>query len=182
MTEPPLHIRRGAPADAAALSRFAARTFAETFGPDNDADDLRAHLESSYDPALQHAELSDPQVTTLLACMQEHDGERLVAYAQLRRGSPPPPCVTRPDPVELRRFYVDREWHGRGIAQALMAAVQAAAREMGGRTLWLGVWERNPRAIAFYSRAGFVDVGSTGFMLGSDRQTDRVMVAAIEEE
>jgi ribosomal protein S18 acetylase RimI-like enzyme len=58
-----------------------------------------------------------------------------------------------------------------------MAAAQEAGRELGGRTLWLAVWERNPRAIAFYEKFGFRDVGRQDFRLGSDLQTDRVMVA-----
>jgi ribosomal protein S18 acetylase RimI-like enzyme len=60
-----------------------------------------------------------------------------------------------------------------------MQAARDAARELGGRHLWLGVWERNPRAIAFYRRAGFTDVGSTFYMVGPDRQTDRVFVAEV---
>jgi ribosomal protein S18 acetylase RimI-like enzyme len=77
--------------------------------------------------------------------------------------------------VELRRFYVDRSYQGRGVAQVLMRAAEDAARQLGGRTFWLGVWERNLRAIAFYAKCGFVDTGTQVFVLGSDVQTDRVM-------
>ena len=64
----------------------------------------------------------------------------------------------------------------------LMQAVRDAAREFEGRHLWLGVWEHNPRAQAFYRKQGFVDVGSTTFHVGTDRQTDRVLVAPIAPE
>ncbi len=87
--------------------------------------------------------------------------------------------MTGPAPVELARFYVDRPWHGRGLAQRLMAAVVDAAIQLGGQTLWLGVWEQNPRAIAFYAKSGFLDAGSTDFFVGPDRQTDRVLVTAV---
>jgi ribosomal protein S18 acetylase RimI-like enzyme len=60
-----------------------------------------------------------------------------------------------------------------------MDAVLSEAQARQARTLWLGVWERNPRAIAFYRKRGFQDVGSHEFLLGQDRQTDRVMVLAI---
>lgn len=56
-----------------------------------------------------------------------------------------------------------------------MAAAIAAARSRGATALWLGVWERNPRARAFYGKSGFTDVGSQTFLLGTDEQTDRVM-------
>ncbi len=77
--------------------------------------------------------------------------------------------------AELWRFYVTREWHGRGIAQALMASVVTEAAGRGGQTLWLGVWERNSRARAFYGKCGFADVGEHVFLFGTDPQTDRVM-------
>jgi len=170
-----LSIRRGTPADAPALARFAARTFAETFGSANDPAHLAEHLGTAYGIPQQRRELSDPDWVTLLI---EADGA-LAGYAQVRR-HPPPPCVTGPAPVELARFYVDRPWHGSGLAARLMAAAVDAAAGLGGRTLWLGVWERNPRAIAFYTKSGFSDTGSTEFFVGPDRQTDRVLVTEIE--
>jgi ribosomal protein S18 acetylase RimI-like enzyme len=83
------------------------------------------------------------------------------------------------DRLELSRFYVDRPWHGRGVAQALMTATVREAARRGGETLWLGVWERNPRGIAFYRKCGFADVGTQTFVLGSDPQNDRVMALTL---
>jgi ribosomal protein S18 acetylase RimI-like enzyme len=57
-----------------------------------------------------------------------------------------------------------------------MAAALGAARELGARTVWLGVWERNPRGIAFYEKCGFRHLGAADFWVGSDRQNDRIMV------
>lgn len=163
-------VRRGAPADAAALAELAARTFRETFAADNRPEDMALHLSQAYGPRQQGRELADPDIVTLVG---DAAGE-LVAYAQLRRG-PAPAGVAGEAPVELWRFYVAREWHGKGLARALMREVDAAAARLGARTLWLGVWERNPRAIAFYAKSGFVDVGSQVFMVGTDAQTDRIM-------
>ena len=103
-----------------------------------------------------------------------------MAYAQVRRATPPA-CVTTDAPVELYRFYVDRPWQGTGLAQRLMAAVHAAASALGGRSLWLCVWERNPRAISFYTKSGYREVGGATFYLGTDRQSDRVLVAVVQE-
>jgi len=170
----PIRIRRGVASDASALATFAARTFHETFAADNRPEDMAAHIASSFGVAQQTRELGDPDVATLLAFR----GDALVAFAQLRRKTPPA-CVAQSRPIELQRFYVDRPVHGTGVAQALMAAARQAARELGGEHLWLGVWERNPRAIAFYAKTGFRDVGSTVFHVGPDRQTDRVLVASL---
>ena len=170
----PVGIRRGVVADASVLAAFAARTFAETFADTNTPEDMEAHLARSYGVPQQTAELTNPEMVTLLA---EQRGT-LLAYAQLRRG-PQPACVDAAGAVELQRFYVDRSAHGSGVARLLMTAVNEAAAASGARHLWLGVWEHNPRAIRFYEKCGFVDVGSQTFVLGTDPQTDRVMVAAV---
>jgi ribosomal protein S18 acetylase RimI-like enzyme len=175
-TAPATIVRRGIPGDANALAEFAARTFADTFADDNDPADMAAYLASAYGVRQQSAELEDPEVVTLLAVRDDV----LVGYAQVRRQSPPA-CVTVERPVELRRFYVDRSEHGRGVARTLMEAAHAAARVLGGRHVWLGVWERNARAIAFYRKSGFVRVGSHDFFVGADRQTDDVFVAPVRD-
>ncbi len=167
-----LTISRGTVADAEELGAFAARTFEEAFAADNDPEDMRAHLAANYGREQQAAELADPSVITILA---RANGE-LLAYGQVRH-STPPPCVTHAAPIELHRFYVDRRAQGSGLASDVMMAVRDAAQELEGRNVWLGVWERNPRAIAFYRKEGFVDVGSTIYMVGPDRQKDRVLVA-----
>jgi diamine N-acetyltransferase len=169
-----LLIRRAVLGDAAALAELAARTFTDAFGADNRPEDLQVHLSSAYGVAQQSAEIADPNVVTLLA----DRGGALIGYAQVRRRTVPA-CVTQDRPIELQRFYLDRSAHGTGVAKELMAAVHGGARELGGRHLWLGVWERNARAIAFYSKMGFTKVGSHDFHVGSDQQTDDVMVVAI---
>lgn len=178
MDDGQISIRRGTASDADALTAFAARTFVETYGADNGPEDMRIHTESSFNTARQSEELADPDVITLLAHSRVHNTEKLVAFAQIRR-HPAPPCVTHKDPAEIHRFYVDRPAHGKGIAQRLMAAAFASARDLDAHHLWLSVWERNPRAIAFYKKMGFVDVGIKDFLVGLDRQTDRVLVAEL---
>lgn len=170
-------IRSGTLDDAALLADLGARTFDETFAAHNRPDDMRLYLARSYGLRQQSAELADPGIGTLLA---EVDG-RVAGYAQIRSGTPPT-CVDGPAPIELWRFYVDHAWQGRGVAQALMAAVRAEAARRGGKTLWLCVWERNERAKTFYRKCGFLDVGSQPFILGTDRQTDRVMASHLLED
>lgn len=167
-------LRRATSGDAAALSTFATRVFVETFGPHNRAEDIAQYVATTYGASRQAAEIADPAIVTIVA---EHQGA-LAGFAQVRRHVAPP-CITGPAPIELWRFYVDTAWRGQGLAQRLMEAVHAAAIEMGGRTLWLAVWERNPRAIAFYEKAGFSIAGVQVFVLGSDRQTDNVMVTEV---
>ena len=170
-----VQIRRGVLEDAAVLADFAAKTFSDAFAADNRPEDLQAFLESAYGLAQQSQELLDPNEITLLA----FSAEALIAFAQVRRKLPPA-CVTQAQAIEVHRFYVDRLAHGKGMAQALMAAVKSAAKEFDAKHLWLGAWERNPRAIAFYAKMGFEIVGSANFVVGSDVQTDHIMVAPLQ--
>ncbi len=170
----PIAIRRAAAADAPALAALAERTFRDAFAADNTPADMAAHCARSYAPAIQARELADPGIDTLVGADAEG---QLVAYAQLRPGSPP--VAIGPSPLELWRFYVDRAYHGRGVAQQLMASVLETARARSARTVWLGVWERNPRAQAFYRKFGFVPVGTQQFVVGADVQTDQVMALSL---
>jgi diamine N-acetyltransferase len=166
-----LVIRLASTADAAPLAELAARTFRDTFAVDNRPDDIALHIARAYGAEQQAAEIRDPRVRTVVV---ESDG-RLVAYSQVR-DSPSPSCVRGPSPIALWRFYIDVPWIGRGVAQRLMDASYGQGSALGGETLWLGVWEHNGRALAFYRKCGFVDVGAHAFLLGDDEQTDRIMV------
>jgi ribosomal protein S18 acetylase RimI-like enzyme len=169
-----MNIRPAVVSDAEVLAELARRTFYDTFAASNDPAEMALYLAGAYGLDQQTRELNDRDITTLLV---EADGEA-VAYAQLRVGHVPE-GVTGPDPIELWRFYVRREWHGRGIAQTLMARVITAARERGAKTLWLGVWEHNDRARAFYVKCGFTDAGQHIFLFGTEPQTDLVMVTTL---
>jgi ribosomal protein S18 acetylase RimI-like enzyme len=169
-----VNIRPATINDAEVLAALARRTFHDTFAAANDPTDMALYLSRAYGVDQQTRELSDRDITTFLV---EDRGEA-IAYAQLRAGHVPD-CVTGPKPIELWRLYVSREWHGRGIAKPLMDRVKAAAVEQGAKTLWLGVWERNARAHAFYEKCGFTDAGEHLFLFGTDPQTDLVMVITL---
>lgn len=170
-------IRLASAADADRLSAFGRRVFTATFAADNDPAQLARYVEGAYHAAAQRAELVDPAITTLLACDAADD---ILAFAQVRRGDVPPSVADR-SAVELWRFYVDRPWHGRGVAAALMRAAKDAAVAAGARTLWLGVWERNARAQAFYRKEGFEVLGTQVFMFGAEAQTDQIWACALQE-
>jgi GNAT superfamily N-acetyltransferase len=170
-----LHIRRATPADASLISTLGAETFVASFGAQNMEENIAMHIAKSYGPGVQERELADPDYTYLIA---EMDG-RPAGYACVKDGDAPA-CVTGPRPVEVLRFYVLQDYHGLGVAQALMEACAADARQRGGQTLWLGVWDQNPRAIRFYTKWGYEDVGGQTFLLGTDPQQDRVLARPLD--
>lgn len=170
-----LAMRYAGVADAPRVSRFLYDGFVNAFGALNDPDRLASFLAHTFTIEKQAAELADPAMTTLMA--ELYGG--LAGVAQVRRTSYRPTGVTGPDPIELQRFYVDPALIGQGVARPLMDRAKEEAIRRGGRTLWLGVWEVNARAIAFYRKAGFVEVGSHTFDVGGDLQTDLVMATPL---
>jgi diamine N-acetyltransferase len=173
---PRWEIRTGCAEDANQLAEFARRTFCATYAAKNTAENLSDHLAESFGVEQQSAELVDSSVTTLLALA----GKELHGYAQLRPGVAPG-CPVSPSSFELHRFYVDASAHGRGLAQQLMAAAIDKVVSLGADQLWLGVWEQNPRAIAFYQKQDFSDAGYTEFKLGADSQRDRILVRELSQ-
>lgn len=172
---PGVTIRRGTVGDAGLLSELGERTFSETFAADNTSEDMAAYVATSFSIAQQTTELEDPASTFLIA---EVDGHA-AGYAKLYDGEPEK-SVEGPNPVELVRLYVSRDWLGRGIGEQLMGACIDEARHAGHETIWLGVWERNARAQAFYRKWNFRTVGEHVFQLGSDLQRDLVMERQVE--
>ena len=167
-------IRYATRDDAGRLAALAEKTFRDAFAAENRAADMDAHCARSFGAELQRAEIEDAGLVTLLV----ESGGELVAYAQLAPGAPSR-WIEGGTPAEIRRFYVDAAWHGRGIAQRLMERTLEIAGAAGVEVVWLGVWERNPRAIAFYGKSGFTQRGHQTFLLGADPQRDLVLARRI---
>lgn len=180
---PQVRIRRAdastdASADAALLAELGARTFYETFAASCRPEDMRAHLAAAFGTAQQQAELADARSTFLIAEARDgaEDAATAIGYAKLFAGAEETPeCVEGHAPVELARLYVAREWLGSGAGAGLMRELLSEARRAGHETMWLGVWEHNERAIAFYRKWGFEVVGEHIFQVGDDPQNDLLM-------
>ena len=167
-------IRRATKDDADLLAALAHKIFLDTFGPQNNQKDIDIHVARTYGHDIQLRELSDPALTYLIA---EIDGQA-AGFAMI--GEPRSESSFEHDaPIELFRFYVDKDWHGKGIAQPMMRACEDEARARGGKTICLSVWQDNPRAIRFYEKTGFRTAGTQPYILGDDLQTDWVMVRDI---
>jgi DNA-3-methyladenine glycosylase I len=177
---PPFLIRLAGSGDAATVTALAAALFEQTFGAANRPEDMRAYLAKSFNEARQRGELEDPSSRIWLA---ENPVGEAIGYAQLRLDAAPPAVIALAArrSAELVRLYADRGWHGGGVGASLMQTCIAAAAEAGADVLWLGVWQKNPRAIAFYEKLGFRRVGEQQFLLGADRQLDWVMALALPD-
>jgi diamine N-acetyltransferase len=168
-------IRQASAADAALLVELGSRTFSETFAPDNSPEDMAEYLAASFSPEQLDAELADSLATFLIAEIDQV----AVGYAMLHAGALPHQA-SGDKPIELVRLYVSSEWHGRKVGASLMQACIDLAQRDGFDTLWLGVWENNGRARAFYRKWEFKEFGEHIFQLGADPQNDILMARTLQ--
>jgi diamine N-acetyltransferase len=165
-----IRIRKAVEADALLLTELGAATFSQAFAKDNSTEDMAVYLENAFSVQKQKAEINQPGSIFLIAEIDD----KPAGYARLLAGSSET-CITGRNPVELVRIYVLQEWIGSGTGSKLMQACLEAARKGGFDVIWLGVWQKNDRAVAFYQKWGFEVVGTHTFLLGSDLQHDWVM-------
>ena len=165
-----MKIRYGTIADAQLLSQLGTRTFSDTFAKDNTPENLAAYLKSSFSPEIQLKELAAPDVIFLIA---EFEGTP-IGYAQLIVDSKDE-VIKGLQPLEIRRIYASQEYLGKGVGKELMQATIREAQLRGCDCIWLGVWEKNQRAIDFYEKWGFHKIGTHLFFVGDDPQTDFIM-------
>lgn len=173
----PITTRLAEPDDAAVLTELGVSTFAETFEAVNTPEDFGAYVGVAFSESIQRAELEDPDTTVVFA---EREGE-LVGYVMLRECRSPS-SVASADTLHIARLYARKATHGTGVGAALMQCALAEAAGRGKEAVWLGVWDRNERAIRFYEAWGFFQSGTQPFLLGTDLQTDLIMVRRIARE
>ncbi len=164
-------IRFASSADAAMLADVSRKSFYDAFAdhPKNAPEDMEIFMNQVFGAEIQAGELADEKTVYLIA---EIDGAT-AGYAKLRKDVRES-AVTGDKCLEIARFYLLQEWLGRGVSAKLMRTVLDFAKENGFDTIWLGVWEYNFRAQAFYKKWGFEHAGEHIFQLGNDPQTDWV--------
>lgn len=162
-------IRPATPDDAIPLSALQARIFAATYGIMIPPLTLAAYLELTFAPEQVAMELHQHACPHLIAV---YNGT-MIGMSKLGAGTPAYHQLL--GAVELARLYVDEAFHGRGVAGGLLQHTLATARERGYTTVWLCVWERNARAIAFYRKHGFMQFGRAPVFVDDVRFDDLLM-------
>jgi ribosomal protein S18 acetylase RimI-like enzyme len=162
-------IRNATSADAEALTELSATTMREAFGPPlNPMEWVNAYINEAMTlPAIQQ-ELAESRCTFFV--MESETGE-MVGYAKVRRKAPPRRMPER-NALEIQRIYLLKSHIGGGRGKQLMDHCLVYAQQQGFRAVYLGVWERNERAIRFYEQQGFKPFGWHVFQFGPDRQRD----------
>ena len=145
------------------------RCFVETFGPHFPPDDMALHLQRMFGPGGLPTEMRDPEAA------HPHGGggwrDRRLSEARADE----PAGAARAGALEIKQLYVLEPWQGAGVAAVLMDWAVETGRADGAPAIYLSVWEHGARAIAFYRRHGFEQVGVAPFQLGTRVYQDPVM-------
>lgn len=169
-------FRQCAPDDIRTLRNLSCRTYYETFADQNTPSNMKAYLRQAFALDRLRGELSD-------CCSRFYflyaDGA-LAGYLKLNE-APSQTDVNDDRSLELERIYVAKEFQGMGLGGVLMNRALMEARERKKAYLWLGVWEKNDRALRFYEKNGFYPIGRHVFVMGDEAQTDYLMRKDLEE-
>lgn len=163
-------IRIATKDDAELIADISRQTFFDTFAPFNTKEDMDKFMNETFTKEKLMAEVAAPGNIFLMA----YDGDEVVGYARLRENNNPKPLEGK-QTLEIARIYVTQNSIGKGVGKALMKKAFAIAKEKAKQVVWLGVWEKNRRAIDFYKKWGLEKFSEHPFILGNDVQTDWLM-------
>jgi ribosomal protein S18 acetylase RimI-like enzyme len=153
-----------------ALQLISTQTFSETFTEHNTEEDMKLYIESNFNLSSLKTELDNSSSKFYFAL----DGEEVVGYLKINWGNAQSESLGNTS-LELERIYVLKSYQGKNVGHALYQKALAVATELNFDFIWLGVWEKNERAIQFYKKNGLVEFDKHLFKLGKDLQTDLLM-------
>lgn len=170
MTERSIQIDKVLNSEIIELQHISKQTFYETFAAVNTAENMEKYLTEGYSLTKLTSEINDPNVGFYFA----KSDQEIMGYLKINSGQAQTELRDE-NALEIERIYVLKQFQGQAVGKALFEKSLQLAREAGVEFLWLGVWEENHRALAFYRKNGFTEFGKHLFKLGEDEQTDLMM-------
>lgn len=163
-------IKRATVEDVDRLQKISRKTFFETYSTLNSDKDMEEYLEKNFSIKTLTMELNNNNSQFYFAELDD----RTLGYLKLNFGQSQTD-LKDDQAVEIERIYVLKEFQGKEAGQLLYQKAVQIANDLNMDFVWLGVWEKNPRAISFYKKNGFVEFGKHLFKLGNDMQIDFMM-------
>ena len=154
-------------ADVEVLAKLAKQTFRETFAHDNTEEQLQGYFEEAYNLRVLLTELEDPDSESYFIMHEEE----IAGFLKVNWGN----AQTEREldnAFEIQRLYVLQTYQGFGLGKQLFEFALELAENNGFSWAWLGVWEHNTKAQAFYNRYGFEKFSQHSFMVGQKVDTD----------
>ena len=152
------------------LQKIGRQTFQETFSESNTEENLKTYLDKGFSTEKMTVELHDKN-SVFYSVTRDNN---VIGYLKLNFGASQTELKDQ-KALEIERIYVLNQFHGKKVGQILYDKAIEVARQKNVDYVWLGVWEKNQRAINFYQKNGFIEFDSHIFKLGNDEQTDIMM-------
>ena len=160
-------IRKVEIADVEVLAKIAKQTFRETFAQGNTEEQLQEYFEEAYSLRVLSTELEDPDSETYFIMHEEE----IAGFLKVNWGNAQTERELE-NAFEIQRLYVLQTYQGFGLGKQLFEFALEHAEKNGFSWAWLGVWEHNTKAQAFYNRYGFEKFSQHRFMVGQKVDTD----------
>ncbi len=167
---PTITLKKADLNDLTSIQQLGQQTFMETFASENTPENIAQYLEKSFNTAQLTSELQNPESQFYLAFWDDLP----IGYLKINFGQSQTEVIDE-KALEVQRIYVLKEYHGKKIGQLFIDQVFKIVRQKPVTFIWLGVWEQNHRAIAFYTKNGFSTFDTHVFTVGNDKQTDLLM-------
>ena len=152
------------------LQKIGRQTFHETFSESNSDENMKNYLENSFSNEKLTKELTDQNSEFYFATL---DNEA-IGYLKINFGESQTELKDEKS-LEIERIYVLKAFHRKKVGQLLYEKAIQIAKDKKSDYIWLGVWEKNHRAISFYRKNDFTEFDKHIFKLGNDEQTDLMM-------
>lgn len=156
--------------DAQALQAISVETFSETFKDQNSPEQLNAYLEKAFNLNQLKKELADSSSQFFFVYVDQE----IAGYLKVNTDDAQSEAMGD-DSLEIERIYVKNSFQKLGLGNQLLGKALEIAKEQEKKRVWLGVWEKNEKAIAFYQKKGFIQTGAHSFYMGDEEQMDFLM-------
>ncbi len=153
------------------LRSISIKTFKQTFAASNSSENMSLYLRNKMSFEKLKQETCDPN-TKFYFIKKEN---KTIGYIKLNFKESQREKMYIDNGFEIERIYLINEYQGVGLGKKVLTKIFKIGKESGYKKLWLGVWERNFKAIKFYKKHGFKKFGKYSFLLGNDLQTDYLM-------
>jgi len=164
-------FREAGTSDALCIGVLGTQVFLDTYATEGIRPSVAREVLEYFSTDAISALLSNPAITFIVAELSGH----MIGFAQVIYGSTHE-LVAAGNTAELDRLYVQERFSGKGIGAGLLRRAEAWAAEQGASAMWLTVWAENRRALAFYARQGYKDVGASVYVFEGDRYETRIFV------
>lgn len=165
-----INIKKCTVEDSRKLQEISYETFNETFKDQNSPETMKAYLEKAFNLRQVENELSNISSHFFFVYF-DHE---VAGYLKINTNDAQTENMGN-ESVEVERIYIKSQFQKHGLGKYLLNKAIEFAIDHNKKKIWLGVWEKNENAIAFYKKMGFVQTGSHSFYMGNEEQIDFIM-------